>query len=76
MDSRSRLSPAILVRLLGGENTQTMTLASLNFLGSKSAVYGQLAASIMVGIVPILLVLALYAQWFLVRGLSMGAVKG
>lgn len=75
MDSRSRLSPAILVRLLGGENTQTMTLASLNFLGSKSAVYGQLAASIMVGIVPIL-VLALYAQWFLVRGLSMGAVKG
>jgi len=65
----------LFVLILGGENTQTVTLASLNFLGSESAVYGQMAAAVMVGIVPIL-ALSLYAQRFLVRGLSLGAVKG
>jgi len=34
-----------------------------------------MAASVMIGIIPIL-ALSLYAQRFLVRGLSLGAVKG
>ncbi len=65
----------VFVLILGGENTQTVTLASLNFLSSEMAVYGQMAASVMIGIIPIL-ALSLYAQRFLVRGLSLGAVKG
>ncbi len=65
----------IFVLILGGANTSTITLSALGFLSSQQSVYGQMAAAVMVGVVPIL-ILALYAQRYLVRGLSLGAVKG
>lgn len=65
----------VFVLILGGEHTQTVTLAALNFLSSEQQVYGQMAAAVMVSIVPIL-ILSVYAQRYLVRGLSLGAVKG
>lgn len=64
----------IFVLILGGEHTQTVTLAALNFLSSEQQVYGQMAAAVLVSILPVL-ALALYGQKYLVRGLSLGAVK-
>jgi multiple sugar transport system permease protein len=64
----------IFVLILGGEHTQTVTLAALNFLSSEQQVYGQMAAAVVISVVPVL-ALALYGQKYLVRGLSLGAVK-
>jgi multiple sugar transport system permease protein len=64
----------IFVLILGGEHTQTVTLAALNFLSSEQQVYGQMAAAVLISILPVL-ALALYGQKYLVRGLSLGAVK-
>jgi multiple sugar transport system permease protein len=64
----------IVVLILGGGNTSTITPSALCFPSLEQAVYGQMAAAIM-GIVPIL-ILALFAQRYLVRGLILGAVKG
>ena len=61
--------------ILGGGNTSAITLSALGFLSSEQAAYGQMGAAIIVGIVPIL-ILALVAQRYLVRGLVLGAVKG
>jgi multiple sugar transport system permease protein len=65
----------VFVLILGGEHTQTATLAALSYLSSEQQVYGQMAAAVLVSIVPIL-ILSVYAQRYLVRGLSLGAVKG
>ncbi len=64
----------IFVLILGGEHTQTVTLAALNFLSSEQQVYGQMAAAVVISVLPVL-ALALYGQKYLVRGLSLGAVK-
>ncbi len=64
----------IFILILGGEKTQTVTLASLNFLSSEQQVYGQMAAAVVLSVLPVL-ALALYGQRYLVRGLSLGAVK-
>lgn len=64
----------IFILILGGEKTQTVTLASLNFLSSEQQVYGQMAAAVVLSVLPVL-TLALYGQRYLVRGLSLGAVK-
>jgi len=64
----------IFILILGGANTQTVTLASLNFISSEQQVYGQMAAAVVLSILPVL-ALALYGQRYLVRGLSLGAVK-
>jgi multiple sugar transport system permease protein len=63
------------VLILGAGNTSTITLSALCFPCSEQAVCGQMAAAIMVGIVPIL-ILALFAQRYRVRGLTLGAVEG
>jgi ABC-type glycerol-3-phosphate transport system permease component len=63
------------VLVLGGGNTSTITLSALCFPSSEQAVCEQMAATIMVGIAPIL-ILALFAPRYLVRGLTLGAVKG
>ncbi len=64
----------IFILILGGDKTQTVTLASLNFLSSEQQVYGQMAAAVVLSVLPVL-ALALYGQKYLVRGLSLGAVK-
>src|SRR6185295_18367498 len=49
--------------------------AALAFVTASGIQYGQIAAAIVLSVMPTLL-LALYAQRYLVEGLSLGAVKG
>ncbi len=48
---------------------------ALAFVTASGIQYGQIAAAIVLSVTPTLL-LALYAQRYLVEGLSLGAVKG
>jgi multiple sugar transport system permease protein len=50
-------------------------VGALNFITSAGIPYGQVAAAIVLSILPTL-ALALYAQKWLVEGLSLGAIKG
>jgi len=60
--------------LLGGD-LQTSTVAILSYISSVTVNYGQVAAAATISILPSV-VLALFVQKHLVRGLSFGAVKG
>lgn len=61
--------------LLAGQNVVTTTVAALQYLSSDTVHYGQMAAAVTISILPEVL-LALFIQKHLVRGLSFGAVKG
>lgn len=61
--------------LLAGQNVVTTTVAALQYLSSDTVHYGQMAAAVTISILPEV-VLALFIQKHLVRGLSFGAVKG
>lgn len=61
--------------ILASADKQPVTVGALAFVTASGIQYGQVAASIVLSITPTLL-LALYAQRYLVEGLSMGAVKG
>lgn len=61
--------------ILASSDKQPVTVGALNFITSAGIPYGQVAAAIVLSIVPTL-ALALYAQKWLVEGLSLGAVKG
>lgn len=61
--------------LLGARETQTVTLATVTFIGYEEVAWGMMTAAAMVTIVPELL-LALLVQRYIVRGLTYGAVKG
>ncbi len=61
--------------ILTGSNAQTVTVGSLSFLGGATPRYNLSAAAALIALVPPLL-LALAIQRFLVRGLTLGAVKG
>jgi multiple sugar transport system permease protein len=61
--------------LLGARETQTVTLATVTFIGYEEVAWGMMTAAAMVTIVPEL-VLALLVQRYIVRGLTYGAVKG
>jgi multiple sugar transport system permease protein len=54
---------------------QPVTVGALAFVTASGIQYGQIAAAIVLSVTPTLL-LALYAQRYLVEGLSLGAVKG
>jgi multiple sugar transport system permease protein len=60
--------------LLGARETQTVTLATITFIGYEEVLWGQMAAAAVVTMVPEL-ILALIVQRYIVRGLTMGAVK-
>jgi multiple sugar transport system permease protein len=60
--------------LLGARETQTVTLATITFIGYEEVLWGQMAAAAVVTMVPEL-ILALVVQRYIVRGLTMGAVK-
>ena len=60
--------------LLGGD-TQTSTVAILSYISSTTVNYGQVATAATISILPSV-ILALFVQKHLVRGLSFGAVKG
>jgi multiple sugar transport system permease protein len=61
--------------LLGARETQTVTLATITFIGYEEVAWGMMTAAAMVTIIPEL-VLALLVQRYIVRGLTYGAVKG
>jgi multiple sugar transport system permease protein len=60
--------------LLGAQNTQTITMATINFIGYEEVAWGMMTAAATVTIVPEL-ILALLVQRHIVRGLTYGAVK-
>jgi len=58
--------------ILGGQNTQPVTVAALSFMSYEEVRWGQMAAASVVIILPQLLLAGL-AQRYLVRGLTYGA---
>lgn len=61
--------------ILASADKQPVTVGALAFVTASGIQYGQIAAAVVLSITPTLL-LALYAQRYLVEGLSLGAVKG
>jgi multiple sugar transport system permease protein len=61
--------------ILASADKQPVTVGALAFVTASGIQYGQIAAAIVLSVMPTLL-LALYAQRYLVQGLSLGAVKG
>jgi multiple sugar transport system permease protein len=61
--------------ILASADKQPVTVGALAFVTASGIQYGQIAAAIVLSVMPTLL-LALYAQRYLVEGLSLGAVKG
>jgi multiple sugar transport system permease protein len=60
--------------LLGGSRTAPVTVGAMQFISADALRYGDMAAAIVLAAIPAL-ILALYAQKHLIRGLSLGAVK-
>jgi multiple sugar transport system permease protein len=65
----------IFALILGSSSIQPVTVGALAFVTASGIQYGQIAAAVVLSILPTL-TLALYAQRYLVEGLSLGAVKG
>lgn len=61
--------------VLASADKQPVTVGALAFVTASGIQYGQVAAGIVLSITPTF-ALALYAQRYLVEGLSLGAVKG
>ncbi|MFO1068778.1 MAG: carbohydrate ABC transporter permease [Geminicoccaceae bacterium] len=61
--------------ILASASKQPVTVGALAFVTASGIQYGQIAAAVALSVTPTLL-LALYAQRYLVEGLSLGAVKG
>jgi len=60
--------------ILGGSAVQPITLGALQFISTAYVRYGDIAATIVLAFLPAL-ILSIYSQRHLVRGLSFGAVK-
>ena len=65
----------IFALVLASSDKQPVTVGALAFITASGIQFGQIAAAIVLSIAPTLL-LASYAQRYLVEGLSLGAVKG
>ncbi len=65
----------IFALVLASADKQPVTVGALAFITASGIQYGQIAAGIVLSVAPTL-ALALYAQRYLVEGLSLGAVKG
>jgi len=60
--------------LLGGVDTQPVTVGLLAFMGSQEVAWGLMTAAIVITIIPEM-ILALAVQKYMIRGLTFGAVK-
>lgn len=60
--------------MLGGVDTQPVTVGLLSFMGSTEVAWGLMTAATVITIVPEL-ILALAVQKYMIRGLTFGAVK-
>jgi multiple sugar transport system permease protein len=61
--------------ILSGMNVQTITITSLRYMASDAVHYGQVAVAAIIAVLPEIII-CLFIQKHLVRGLSFGAVKG
>ena len=61
--------------VLGGNNVRPVTVAMFNFISVEQTQWARLAAGAMVAMAPVILV-GLFAQRHIVKGLTVGAVKG
>mgnify|MGYP006289049541 CR=1 FL=1 len=61
--------------VIGGRNTMPVTTGALGFISYEAALWGQMAAAIILSSIP-QLILAMFVQKHMVRGLTFGAVKG
>jgi len=61
--------------ILTGRNSMTVPVALTTFVGSMGVKWGNMAAASIMGVLPVI-ILALLVQKYLVRGLTMGALKG
>jgi len=61
--------------ILGAKETFPTTVGTLGFISYESVLWGQMAAATVITILPPLL-LAIFIQKYLVRGLTMGALRG
>ncbi len=60
--------------ILGSSKVQPITVSALKFITAENLRYGDIAAACVLDAIPIFL-LSVYAQRYMVRGLSLGAVK-
>jgi multiple sugar transport system permease protein len=60
--------------MLGGTNTQPVTVGLLSFMGTNEVQWGLMAAASVIAIIP-MMAMALAVQKYMVRGLTFGAVK-
>jgi multiple sugar transport system permease protein len=61
--------------LLGGKTVQTVTVYMFNFVGVEQTQWAKLSAAAIIAMVPVI-VIGLAAQRHIVKGLTIGAVKG
>jgi multiple sugar transport system permease protein len=61
--------------ILTGRDARTLPVIITSFMTNKSVLWGRIAASGSLVLIPVL-IFALFAQRYLVRGLAKGAVKG
>lgn len=61
--------------ILGSSSVQPVTVGAMAFITASGIQYGQIAAALMLSVIPTATI-AMFAQRYLVEGLSMGAVKG
>jgi len=65
----------IFALVLGSSSVQPVTVGAMAFITASGIQYGQIAAALVLSVIPTA-TLALFAQRYLVEGLSLGAVKG
>ncbi len=61
--------------VLSGQHTKTVPIGVASFIGTVSVDWGGSSAAAIIAMIPIF-ILGLAAQRFLVRGLTLGGVKG
>lgn len=64
----------IFALILGSAKVQPVTVSALKFITAEKLRYGDIAAACILAAIPIF-ALSVYAQRYMVRGLSLGAVK-
>jgi len=61
--------------VLGGNRVRPVTVAMFNFISVEQTQWARLAAAAMIAMAPVI-ILGLLAQKHIVKGLTVGAVKG
>jgi len=60
--------------MLAGRQTFPVTVGAIQFISYEQVLWGQMAAASLVAVLP-QLVLSLFVQKYIVRGLTMGAIR-